>query len=48
MRQDSRLMPEIKTTPYQLRRWEIFSDPTPVMGENDGSVSLALFGARKV
>ena len=50
MRQDSRLQPppDIKTTPYQLRRWEIFSDPTPVMGENDGSLSLGLFGARRV
>jgi mediator of RNA polymerase II transcription subunit 12 len=50
MRQDSRLQPppEFKTTQYQLRRWEIFSDPTPVMGENDGSLSLGLFGARKV
>ena len=48
MRQDSRIMPEIKIMPYQLRRWEVFSDPTPVMGENDGSLSLGLFGARKV
>ena len=49
MRQDSRQpAPEIKIAPYQLRRWEIFSDPTPVMGENDGSLSLTLFGARKV
>lgn len=38
----------IKLTPFHLRHWEILSDPTPVMGENDGSLSLALFGGRKV
>ena len=48
MRQDSRLPVEMKTTPYALRRWEIMPDPTPVMGENDVSLSLGLFGARKV
>ncbi|TKA69974.1 hypothetical protein B0A55_08064 [Friedmanniomyces simplex] len=39
---------EEKTTPFPLRRWEILPDPTPVMGENDTSVSLGLFGARRV
>jgi len=39
---------EMKTTPFPLRRWEIMPDPTPVMGENDTSLSLGLFGARKV
>lgn len=39
---------EMKYTPYPLRRWEIMADPTPVMGENDCSISLGLVGARKV
>lgn len=39
---------DVKNTPFPLRRWEIMSDPTPVMGENDGSLSLGLFGARKI
>ncbi|GAB7359604.1 hypothetical protein MBLNU230_g6788t1 [Neophaeotheca triangularis] len=39
---------DVKTAPYPLRRWELLSDPTPVMGENDGSLSLGLFGARRV
>ncbi|KAK4539851.1 hypothetical protein LTR36_010312 [Oleoguttula mirabilis] len=39
---------EMKTTPFPLRRWEIMPDSTPVMGENDTSLSLGLFGARKV
>ncbi len=34
--------------PFPLRRWEIMPDPTPVMGENDTSLSLGLFGARRV
>ncbi|KAK3674383.1 RNA polymerase II mediator complex subunit [Recurvomyces mirabilis] len=39
---------EMKTTPFALRRWEVMPDSTPVMGENDTSLSLGLFGARKV
>ncbi|KAI7642069.1 hypothetical protein KC319_g13215, partial [Hortaea werneckii] len=38
---------EMKTTPYVIRRWEIMPDSAPVMGENDTSLSLGLFGARK-
>ncbi|RMY24605.1 hypothetical protein D0867_01265 [Hortaea werneckii] len=38
---------EVKTTPYVIRRWEIMPDSAPVMGENDTSLSLGLFGARK-
>lgn len=34
--------------PFPLRKWEIMQDATPLMGENDTSLSLALFGARKV
>ncbi|SMR64665.1 unnamed protein product [Zymoseptoria tritici ST99CH_3D1] len=39
---------ETKIAPYPLRRWEIMSDATPVVGGNDTSLSLGLFGARKV
>ncbi|KAK0303793.1 RNA polymerase II mediator complex subunit [Friedmanniomyces endolithicus] len=39
---------EEKSMPFPLRRWEIMPDPTPVMGENDTSLSLGLFGARRV
>lgn len=38
---------EIKTQPFQLRRWEIMPDPTPNMGANDTSLSLGLFQAKK-
>lgn len=38
---------ERKLTPFPLRNWEIMSDPTPVMGENDCAISLGLFGARR-
>ncbi|KAK5113154.1 hypothetical protein LTR85_010972 [Meristemomyces frigidus] len=44
----NRVQVEMKTTPFPLRRWEIMPDSTPVMGENDTSLSLGLFGARKV
>jgi mediator of RNA polymerase II transcription subunit 12, fungi type len=37
-----------KLVPYPLRRWEILSEPTPIVGENDTSLSLTLFKARKV
>ena len=33
--------------PYQLRPWEMLSNATPVMGENDTSINLSLFGAKK-
>ncbi|KAF2163113.1 hypothetical protein M409DRAFT_68735 [Zasmidium cellare ATCC 36951] len=39
---------ETKTVPFPLRRWEIMSDATPAVGDNDTSLSLTLFGARKV
>ena len=35
------------TLPYSLRRWEMMQDATPVATENDTSLSLTLFGARK-
>lgn len=32
---------------FPLRRWEMMQEATPVVGENDTSLSLGLFGARK-
>ncbi|CAL3968079.1 unnamed protein product [Diplocarpon coronariae] len=41
-------LPEKETlTPFVLRRWEILGEPTPNVGENDTSLSLTLFGARR-
>ncbi|EMR65784.1 putative rna polymerase i activation mediator protein [Eutypa lata UCREL1] len=37
-----------RLAPFQLRRWEILSEPTPNVGENDTSLSLTLFDARKL
>ena len=40
----------VKTTvqqPFPLRRWEMMQEATPIVGENDTSLSLGLFGARK-
>lgn len=36
-----------KITPFALRRWEMLGEPTPNVGENDTSLSLTLFGARR-
>jgi len=36
-----------KLFPFHIRRWEILSEPTPNVGENDTSLSLTLFRARK-
>ncbi|KAL8985557.1 MAG: hypothetical protein Q9205_000758 [Flavoplaca limonia] len=33
--------------PFPLRIWETLQDATPLMTENDTSISLSLFGARK-
>ncbi|KAI0007399.1 hypothetical protein F4779DRAFT_514235 [Xylariaceae sp. FL0662B] len=41
-------MPPEKTTPFIFRRWEILNEPTPNVGENDTSLSLTLFDARKI
>lgn len=35
------------TQPYSIRRWEMMQDATPLIGNNDTSLSLTLFGARK-
>ncbi|KXT00562.1 hypothetical protein AC578_5231 [Pseudocercospora eumusae] len=48
LRSDGRSLAETKTMPFALRRWEIMSDATPMVGDNDTSLSLSLFGARKV
>jgi mediator of RNA polymerase II transcription subunit 12 len=42
-----KLVDKDKPTPYPLRRWEMLQEPTPNIGENDTSLSLTLFGARK-
>jgi mediator of RNA polymerase II transcription subunit 12 len=36
-----------KLTPFVLRRWEMLEEPTPNVGENDTSLNLTLFGARR-
>jgi mediator of RNA polymerase II transcription subunit 12 len=35
------------TVPYPLRRWEMLAESTPNVGENDTSLSLKLFQARR-
>lgn len=40
-------MEKEKITPFTLRRWEMLGEPTPNVGENDTSLSLTLFGARR-
>ncbi|KAI0021405.1 transcription mediator subunit Med12 [Xylariomycetidae sp. FL0641] len=37
-----------RLTPFVFRRWEILNEPTPNIGENDTSLSLTLFDARKI
>ena len=37
----------VNRTRLSLRRWEMVQDATPIIGENDTSLSLTLFGARK-
>ncbi|XDG07740.1 hypothetical protein ABKA04_007355 [Annulohypoxylon sp. FPYF3050] len=41
------MIPE-RLTPFIFRRWEILNEPTPNVGENDTSLSLTLFDARKI
>jgi mediator of RNA polymerase II transcription subunit 12, fungi type len=40
-------LPE-KLMPFVFRRWEILNEPTPNVGENDTSLNLQLFEARKI
>ncbi|EFY93153.1 Mediator of RNA polymerase II transcription subunit 12 [Metarhizium acridum CQMa 102] len=37
-----------RLSPFVLRRWEILSEPTPNVGENDTSLSLRLFEAIRI
>ncbi|GAB0140210.1 hypothetical protein EsHS_00000843 [Epichloe bromicola] len=37
-----------RLSPFVIRRWEILSEPTPNVGENDTSLSLGLFEATKI
>lgn len=37
-----------KLTPFVMRRWEMLSESTPIVGENDTSLSLGLFEAIKI
>ncbi|KAI5464186.1 hypothetical protein BGZ63DRAFT_350150 [Mariannaea sp. PMI_226] len=37
-----------RLTPFVLRRWEVLSEPTPNIGENDTSLSLGLFESIKI
>ncbi|KAI1436400.1 transcription mediator subunit Med12 [Xylaria sp. CBS 124048] len=41
-------IPPEKLTPFTFRRWELLNEPTPSIGENDTSLSLTLFDARKM
>ena len=34
--------------PYALRKWEMVQEATPLIAENDTSLSLTLFGTREV
>ena len=38
---------EERMHPFCLRRWDLVQDATPSTNENDASLSLSLFGARK-
>lgn len=44
---DRRSHEKEKLTPFPLRKWELLGDSTPHFGENDTSLSLTLFGARR-
>ncbi|KAM0279691.1 hypothetical protein ACHAQH_004493 [Verticillium albo-atrum] len=37
-----------RLTPYLFRRWELLSEPSPIVGENDTALSLSLFEAIKI
>ncbi|KAH8686067.1 RNA polymerase-like protein II mediator complex component Srb8 [Tricladium varicosporioides] len=44
---EKRMPEKEKLTPFVLRRWEMLGEPTPNIGENDTSLNLTLFGARR-
>ena len=33
---------------FPVKAWELLADATPIMGENDTSLGLGLFGTRRV
>ena len=37
-----------RTLPFNVRWWEMLAEPTPHVGANDTSLSLTMFGARKL
>lgn len=41
------LMQKGKMIPFQIKRWESLSEPTPIVGENDTALSMRLFEARR-
>lgn len=41
-------LPQLRLTPYNLRPWELLSESTPNVGENDTSLSLGLFESIKL
>lgn len=41
-------LPQLKLTPYNLRPWELLSESTPNVSENDTSLSLSLFESIKI
>lgn len=41
------LIAKEKLIPFPMQRWEMLGEPTPNVGENDTSLSLTLFGARR-
>ena len=45
---DGKPVEKEKLTPFPLKRWEMLGEPTPNVGENDTSLSLTLFGARRL
>ncbi|KAJ4403709.1 RNA polymerase II mediator complex subunit [Neurospora sp. IMI 360204] len=40
--------PQERLTPFNFRQWEMLSEPTSQVGENDTAVNLMLFDSRKV
>ena len=45
---DTRPQASDRLYPYHFRRWELLSEPNPMVGENDNAINLALFDSRKV
>jgi hypothetical protein len=43
-----RAPPPTNKSPFHVRKWEMVQEATPLIAENDTSLSLTLFGAREV